>query len=61
MASWSFGKNFKEDNSKKKLTATEKEFLGFLLYQYGDHYIDDISDEDTGECEWYENLSGKLE
>ncbi len=60
MASYSFPKNFTEDNSGKKFTKMEKDFLKFLLYQYGDIYTDDLLRDEDGVSEWMENLEAKL-
>ena len=60
MASWGFGNDFKEDNSGNEFTKTEREFLRFLLYQYGSTYFAENMLDTEGDCKWEENLQRKL-
>lgn len=62
MASYRFPDNFQEDNSGPELTASEKDFLGFLVYQYGHDWTGNLPyDDETDEQPWLRNLEKKLE
>lgn len=62
MASFGFqGSPEHNDVQDISLSQTQREFLNFLLYQYGDAYIGDAGSHSGEWSQWYGELRDKLD